>query len=125
MAIEIYRGKYVTGDSAREYIDIDTINDGCKLMKSASEKLDIIQKKIDYLKEFCSKEALYIQGESLEEKINSYEKNVNNFSGYIDDLSNTIEATALRVFNRKQVILNEDAKRLDEKIIYEKENTII
>ena len=124
MAIEKFRGKYIVGENASKYIDMDTIHDGCRMMRTAAEKLAMIYKKIDHLRDVCSRDALSVQGENLENRIEAYENQINDFSLYIEDLSNVIEDTTLRVFNRKQVILNEEAKRLDEQITYEKENGI-
>lgn len=125
MAVERFHGKYIYGENARQYIDIDTINDACRIMKEASNKLNAISEKIDRLRELCSKDALSVDGEGMDERIEAYENFMNDFSLYIDDLSNTIRDTTQRVFNRKQIILNEEAKRMDQMMSLEKQNQMI
>ena len=115
MAIEIYRGKYISADDATKVIDMPTINDGCRMLKDASDRLERLTKKIDLLRETCSKEAISIDGSSMEELIEHYEKLTNDFSLYISDLSDALSKTTQRVVNRKQTILNEEARRLDDK----------
>ena len=110
MAIERFQGKYITAEDATRTIDVPTIYDGCKMMKSAADKLDVLTKKIDVLRETYNRDAFSVSEEIVEE----YEKRTNNFSLYINDLAEMIEKTTTRVANRKQIILNEEAKRLDE-----------
>ena len=50
----------------------------------------------------------------MEAIIEEYGKRTRDFSLYINDLSETVNTTTQRVVNRKQVIFNEEAKRLDE-----------
>ena len=113
MAVEMFRGKYVNAESATNYIDINSISEGCQMMKDAADKLNDISKKIDLLKEICNKEALSVQGVSMEDIIEMYEKNTKDMSLYISELSDTVLSTTQRVVNRKQIILNEAAK-IDE-----------
>lgn len=116
MAIERYHGKYVSANTARQYIDIDSIQQGCRMMDLSSEKLKDISRKIELLKEICSKDALAFEGKGIEDKIENYRAKISDFSQYIDNLSRNISSSSLRVYNRRQVILNEESKRLDEKV---------
>ena len=117
MAIERYIGTFVSADDATKIIDMYTINDGCRMMKEAADKLERLTKKIRLLKEACGKETFSISGTDMEEMIGTYENNTLKFSSYLSDLSDSIIATTLRVVNRKQILLNEEAKRLDKKEI--------
>ena len=110
MAVELFQGKYITADDASRYIDVQTISDGCKMLNDAAQRLAKIAKKIDNLKETLDKQTLSVQGDSMEDIIEFYEKNTNDFSVYINELSTTIMEATQRVMNRKQLLLNEDAK---------------
>ena len=124
MAIEVYQGNFVSAENASKYIDQATINDGCRMLNEASEKLALIAKKISLLRELCSKDALNIQGQTLEEKIETYEEDTNNFSVYLSELSEYLLNATQKVVNRKQVILNEEAKAIDDKKSYLTEEII-
>ena len=115
MAIEVYHGKYVVAEDATQIMDVETIREDCKKIKDVSEKLDSISEKIKQLKLNCSKDVLSVRGVDLEDRFGDYEKDVKDFSLYLSDLSDTISAAMQRVLNRKQVIFNEEAKRMDER----------
>ena len=119
MAVEVFKGKFVTASDASQFIDIETIMSGCSSLKQVSEKLDSTSAKIDRLRELCSKDALSIDEVGCDEAIEVYEKNIKDFSLYIDDLASTIRESTQRVVNRKQVMLNEEAKRLESKAVAE------
>ena len=114
MAIEKYQGKYVVAEDALKVIDMPTINSGCRMLKDASEKLDNLSKKIEVLKDLINRDTLSISDSNMEAIIEEYGKRTRDFSLYINDLSETVNTTTQRVVNRKQVIFNEEAKRLDE-----------
>ncbi|MBR4693255.1 MAG: hypothetical protein IKQ06_05100 [Bacilli bacterium] len=114
MAIEKYQGKYVIAEDALKVIDMPTINNGCRMLKDASEKLENLSKKIEVLKDLINRDSLSVSDSNMEAIIEEYEKRTRDFSLYINDLSETVNTTTQRVVNRKQVIFNEEAKRLDE-----------
>ncbi len=114
MAIDIYKGTIVTAQDAHEMIDASTILSGCSSMKDVSQKLNDISFKIGTLQSLCTKENLSIDGVGFDEKIGEYQKSVQNFSLYLDDLASSITTTCEKVLNRKQVILNEEAKRQEK-----------
>ena len=114
MAIEKYQGKYVVAEDALKVIDMPTINSGCRMLKDAAEKLDNLSKKIEVLKDLINRDTLSISDSNMEAIIEEYGKRTRDFSLYINDLSETVNTTTQRVVNRKQVIFNEEAKRLDE-----------
>ena len=117
MAVEMFQGEYISADSAMNYIDYQTISDGCRMLNDAADQLARIAKKIEELKKSCNKDTLSVKGQSMEETIDFYEKNTNDFSVYIYELSETLMETAERVLNRRQIVLNESAKIEDEKEI--------
>ncbi len=114
MAIERYKGTIVIAEDASELIDINTINDGCNLMNQAAKKLEEITAKIVFLQEKCNRNTLSINNTNLENVIKQYEQNTRSFYKYIYNLSNQIQTTSTRIKNRKQVILNEEAKQLEK-----------
>lgn len=114
MAIEVYHGKYVTAEDVGTIIDLATINECCKTFKTVADKLETISGKIRTLKEVCNKDALSFGSRSMEDIIEQYEKSVKDLSLYLSELAQTIINTTLRVMNRKQTILNEEAIRQDK-----------
>ncbi len=117
MAVEMFQGQYISAESATKYIDYQTISDGCRMLDDAADKLARIARKIDQLKENCNRDTLSIQGSNMEDYIEFYEKNTNDFSVYISELSDTVMQTLERVYNRKQIVLNEAAKVEDDRAI--------
>lgn len=115
MAIERYQGKYVSADDALKAIDMPTINDGCRMLKDAAERLNMLTKKIDLLGETYNRDAISVSGDNMEEVVAEYERNTTEFYNYIFDLADMLEQTTQRVVNRRQTILNEVAKQLDRK----------
>ncbi|MBP5678291.1 MAG: hypothetical protein J6X28_00490 [Bacilli bacterium] len=115
MAVEVFIGNYITAEDAQQYIDYNTISEGCRMMKEAAEKLSQISKKIDVLKDTCSLETISVQGKGMEKYIEPYEKDTRDMALYIQDLSSTILDATVRVLNRKQTILNEAAKLYEHK----------
>lgn len=114
MAIPIYQGEFVQARNVLEEIDQPTIEDGCRILADSSDKLNQITKKIEQLKEFCSKEHLMIQGANLEDPIELFQKDTEHFALYISELSTAISSATQRVVNRKQMMYNEEAKKLDK-----------
>ena len=114
MAIERYYGKKIIAEDANDYIDGITITDGCNSLMEAARMLSDIVNKIQELKEDCSSTNLSIQGNSMEPIIEAYEKSTMDFANYISSLADNLSATTQRVVNRKQVMLNEEARTQDE-----------
>ena len=117
MAVERYRGRYVTAEDAHDYIDQGTISAGCSQMVDAAQQLSNIAQKIEQLKEICNQEALSVQGVSLQGIIGSYGSDTSQFSGSMSGLSGQIEAATDKALNLRQTILNEEAKREDQRLI--------
>ena len=114
MAVEKFHGKYVTATDALSVVDMPTIDEGCQMLREASEKLNKLSDKINALKDMCDRDALSIGGENMEALIEEYERRTKDFSLYINDLSETLQNTTQRVFNRKQTIFNDEARKLEK-----------
>lgn len=114
MDIEIYKGKYVTAEDANNYIDSYTISSGCSMLSEGASKLSDMVSKLQVLKEDCSSSNLSVQGSSMEPSIDSYIKYTMDFANSIANLSENIQNATRRVLNRKQVLLNEEARAKDE-----------
>ena len=115
MSIERYKGKNITAEDAKEIIDMPTISDGCKKMEEASKELEELSKKVEELKNICDREALSVNDINMECIIDNYKNYIKDFSKYIHNLSIDISETTERLVNRKQVIFNEEAKKLEQK----------
>ena len=119
MAIDVYHGTYVTAEDANDYIDVNTIQSGCSMMKEAADKITAIKDKINTLKELCDGDTLTINGQTMEDQIQEFEDNTNNFALYINELSETVSSAATRALNKKQIIFNEEAKKRDNQFTEE------
>ena len=120
MAVEVYRGQYVTAEEAVKYIDLYTINDSCRNFNAVIDKLKDISSRIRELKEMGGVETVSIGGKTFEEPVIQYEKAVNDLALYLAELSNTLINEGFKALNRKQTLLNEEARQADEKMILDK-----
>ena len=114
MAVERYLGTYISAEDASKLIDIYTINDGVRMMRESSDKLETLAKKINLLAEYCNRDALSANGANMEEMVTEYERHTRDFAIYLQDLASALQTTSQRIFNRKQIIMNEEAKKLDK-----------
>ncbi|MBQ8132683.1 MAG: hypothetical protein IJ193_09345 [Bacilli bacterium] len=124
MDIEIYKGKYVTAEDANNYIDSYTITSGCSMLNDGASKLSDMVTKLQVLKEDCSSSNLSVQGSSMEPIIEAYIKSTMDFAKSISELADTLHNTTRRVLNRKQVLLNEEARAKDEQQMSSSEEII-
>ncbi len=113
MKIDLYHGLSVTAKDANEFIDLDTVLKGCTMMSEAADLIKDIVEKIKKLKETCNADTLSVEGQTMEDKIELFENDTNQFYLYISNLVSSIQSTTLREFNKKQTILNEEAKKID------------
>ncbi len=113
MAVEIYTGTYVNAEEANKYIDIATIAHCCRLLKDASLRLESTSKKIINARDYCTREALFMQGETVEEPIEFCGKDFNDISSYMNDFADAILEATNRAYDKKQLELNEEARILD------------
>ena len=120
MAVEVYRGQYVTAEEAVKYIDLYTISDSCRNFNAVIDKLKDISSRIRELKEMGGVETVSIGGKTFEEPVIQYEKAVNDLALYLAELSNTLINEGFKALNRKQTLLNEEARQADEKMILDK-----
>ena len=110
MAIEIYRGEYVTAEDASKLIDTNSLKKQCDLLNEAAQQLDAIARKVQELRSICNKNAISVNEYSMEKEIDSYKKQITNLSSYLRKLSANLINAAQKVINRNQVIFNEKAK---------------
>ncbi len=114
MAIEIYQGKNVTAEDAAKFFDLPTIIHSCNKLKEAASILETTGKKIIDAKDYCTREALFMQGESFEEPIEFCGKDFNDISSYISDFAETILEATNKAMEKKQLLLNEEARVFDQ-----------
>ena len=124
MAVEIYEGTHVTAEPATNYIDVNTIYHACKIIKDASTRLERTSKKIINAKDYCTKEALFMLGESFEEPIEFCGKDFYDISDYIHDFADTILEATAKALDKKQLILNDEAREKEKLEILKEESTV-
>ena len=122
MAVEKYQGKYVNAQDASNVIDMVSILDGCRMLKEASGQLSTLAKKINQVKDYYNRDTLSINSKDMEDYVDYHEKNTKDFSLYLTDLAETLTNTTQRVYNRKQMQFNDEARLLDEQqaLLYQK-----
>ena len=124
MAVEIYEGTHVKAEPATNYIDVNTIYHACKLIKDASARLERTSKKIINAKDYCTKEALFMLGESFEEPIEFCGKDFYDISDYIHDFADTVLEATSKALDKKQLLLNEEAMEKEKLEILKEETTV-
>ncbi len=121
MAIDMYKGKFVTAQDASKLIDTNNINKQCMNFNDAAEKLNAIADKIQVLRNICNKDAISVDGVGMEDTIDLYEKHVRELSEYLKNLSSNIVNDSQKIINRKQIIFNEEAKEENKNITIKSE----
>jgi hypothetical protein len=124
MAVEIYEGTHVKAEPATNYMDVNTIYHACKLIKDASARLERTSKKIINAKDYCTKEALFMLGESFEEPIEFCGKDFYDISDYIHDFADTVLEATSKALDKKQLLLNEEAMEKEKLEILKEETTV-
>lgn len=111
MAIEIYKGKYVTAEPASNYIDASTISAHCRLIKEGIESLEKNSKKLEEAKSYCTKDAFCIENKSFEGEVEMSSYNLKTAAKYMDEFQEKMLKALERAIDKKQIELNEIAKQ--------------
>ncbi len=122
MAVEIFSGQYITADDATKYIDLYTINDSCRNFNAAVERLNDIAKEIVELREMGGADTLFVGGRTLEPQVEQFEQSVRDLALYLSELANNLINDGIKALNRKQTILNDEARQIEQKMQQQKIN---
>ena len=114
MTVDIYKGKYVTAESAYSYIDAEAIIKKYNELKNLAKKISTNSKQVEYSRDFCSPSAFSINGKSYADKVEYCEKKFNHSAQEIDDYANELLSSLKKALDQKQMELNEIAKKEDK-----------
>lgn len=117
MAVEIYKGRYVTAESATNYIDSGAISTSCSKIKDAASQLTKTGKKTLGAKSYCSKKHLSIEGNTMEDDIELCACDYEDAANYMETFADTILGALEKALDKKQLKLNAEAQRKDAEII--------
>lgn len=115
MVLNIYRGKYVTAESAENYIDVEGVKKLCHNLRESAEDLKDIGKKIDSAKSSFKEKYFSLNGYSYEESCINCSDNHMYISKYLEDMAENLENGLNRTLKKLQNTLNEDARELEQK----------
>lgn len=114
MAVIRYIGKYVNAEDANVYFDYQAIENAIKNIKEGVLKLEDTSKRMHNAETYYTKETFSINGETMNEKIEYCANYVKSTADYLDELAELVRSAQLKAFNRKQVLLNNEARALDQ-----------
>lgn len=117
MAVIRYIGKYVNAEDAITSFDYTEIETAINNIKDGVEKLEKATKRMQDAESYYTKETFSINGETFDDKISQCANCFLSTAEYMSDLAEQIKVARLKALNRKQVLLNDEAKILDQEKI--------
>jgi len=117
MPVIRYRGKYVNAEDAINSFDYAEIDTAINNLKEGVAKLEQAAKRMQEAENYYTKETFSINGKTFDNKIEQCANNFLSTAQYMDDLVYLIMAARLKALNRKQVLLNNEARILDQQKI--------
>lgn len=117
MAVIKYIGKYVNADDAIASFDYLEIENALKSIKEGAQKLEDAAKRMRNAESYYTKETFSINGETFDEKIERCSNYFMSTAEYMEELAELVRNARLKAFNRKQVLLNDEARILDQEKI--------
>ena len=113
MAVIKYIGKYVNADDAIASFDYLEIENALKNIKEGAQKLEDAAKRMRNAESYYTKETFSINGETFDGKIECCSNYFMSTAEYMEELAELVRSARLKAFNRKQVLLNDEARILD------------
>lgn len=117
MAVIKYIGKYVNADDAIASFDYLEIENALKNIKEGAQKLEDAAKRMRNAESYYTKETFSINGETFDGKIERCSNYFMSTAEYMEELAELVRSARLKAFNRKQVLLNDEARILDQEKI--------
>lgn len=117
MAVIKYIGKYINAKDAITSFDYMEIETAIKNIKEGAQKLDEAAKRIRNAETYYTKENFSINGETFDGKIERCANYFTSTAEYMEELTELIRNARLKAFNRQQVLLNDEARALDQEKI--------
>lgn len=117
MAVIKYIGKYVNAEDAIASFDYLEIENALKNIKEGAQKLEDAAKRMRNAESYYTKETFSINGETFDGKIERCSNYFMSTAEYMEELAELVRNARLKAFNRKQVLLNDEARILDQEKI--------
>ena len=117
MAVIKYIGKYVNAEDAITSFDYLEIENALKNLKEGAQKLEDAAKRMRNAESYYTKETFSINGETFDGKIERCSNYFMSTAEYMEELAELVRSARLKAFNRKQVLLNDEARILDQEKI--------
>lgn len=117
MAVIKYIGKYVNAEDAITSFDYLEIENALKNLKEGAQKLEDAAKRMRNAESYYTKETFSINGETFDGKIERCSNYFMSTAEYMEELAELVRNARLKAFNRKQVLLNDEARILDQEKI--------
>ena len=117
MAVIKYIGKYVNAEDAITSFDYLEIENALKNLKEGAQKLEDAAKRMRNAESYYTKETFSINGETFDGKIERCSNYFMSTAVYMEELAELVRTARLKAYNRKQVLLNDEARILDQEKI--------
>ena len=117
MNVEIFKGNFVTADSAMKYIDVESIAAGCALLSDACNSLNNLSNKVISTKDYCTIENFSMNGVTVEDEIEFCGRSLQETSNSIQDMIEMLQRAMTNALDRKQTYLNEIAQEEEEQAL--------
>ena len=117
MAVIKYIGKYINAEDAIISFDYLEIENALKNLKEGAQKLEDAAKRMRNAESYYTKETFSINGETFDGKIERCSNYFMSTAEYMEELAELVRNARLKAFNRKQVLLNDEARILDQEKI--------
>lgn len=117
MAVIKYIGKYVNAEDAIASFDYLEIENALKNLKEGAQKLEEAAKRMRNAESYYTKETFSINGETFDDKIERCSNYFMSTAEYMEELAELVRNARIKAFNRKQVLLNDEARTLDQEKI--------
>lgn len=117
MAVIKYIGKYVNAEDATTSFDYLEIETALNNIKEGAKRLEDAAKRMRNAESYYTKETFSINGETFDDKIERCSNYFMSTADYMEELAELVRNARLKAFNRKQVLLNDEARALDQEKI--------
>ena len=116
MTVDIYKGKYVSAESAYNYIDVESIIRECNNLKQLAGKLSTNSKKVNYSRDYCSPSVFNVSGLTFDGQVDSCSNSLFHTADQIDDYANEILENLQKALDKKQTELNQIAMEKEKQL---------
>lgn len=109
MAVGIFRGMYVTAESATNYIDVEGIKAGCLALKEAGELFTNVGDNLKEISSDLGPDTLSVQGATMQLPLEECGEGVSLVNTELESVADQIMVALEIALDKKQQELNEAA----------------